>query len=54
VRVPGVSNEPNTFILIGQAFQEEILFGVLHTPEDLNPQDLKTRKREALGCPVMA
>jgi hypothetical protein len=53
VRVLGVSNERNAFILKSQAVQEEILFGVLDTPEDLNPQDVKTRKR-ALGCPVAA
>jgi len=51
--VPGVSNERNAFILIGQAVQEEILFGVFHIPENLNAQDLKTRMREAQGCPVM-
>jgi hypothetical protein len=53
-RVPGVSNDRNVFILTGQAVKEEILFGVLHTPENLNVQDFKTRKREALCCPVMA
>jgi hypothetical protein len=54
VRVLGVSNERNAFILKSQAVQEEILFGVLDTTEDLNPQDVKTRKRDALGCPVAA
>jgi hypothetical protein len=31
---------------------KKFFFGLIDTPKDLNPQDLKTRKREAVGCPV--